>query len=377
MTPPYIFLKVLPDYGIGKDAVVEPYGSGLINHTWKISGIDKEYILQQINHDVFREPQHIAGNIRQIAAVLEKSHPDYCFVSPVPTIYREDLLHIDGKGYFRLFPFIKGSRTYNVASKSGHAYEAARQFGLFTRVLAGFPAARLHITLPAFHDLGNRYQAFEVAIRHGNPRRVQESAKTIKALCSYSNIVTTWQQLLTNPAFRLRVTHHDTKISNVLFDEEEKGICVIDLDTVMPGYFISDVGDMMRTYLSPVSEEEKDVEKIRIREEYFHAIVQGYLQEMSTELSETEIRHFVYAGLFMTYMQALRFLTDHLEDDRYYGASYEGHNYVRAQNQLTLLERLLEKEAALNEYVMDTARLLQQNKTAIAVEYSSMPGKLL
>jgi thiamine kinase-like enzyme len=144
------------------------------------------------------------------------------------------------------------------------------------------------------------------------------------------------------------VTHHDTKISNVLFDDQDNGLCVIDLDTVMPGYFISDVGDMMRTYLSPVNEEEKDLSKIIIRNEYFKAITDGYLSEMSAELTEKEKEHFVYAGKFMIYMQALRFITDHLNNDHYYGAAYEGHNFVRANNQAVLLQKLSEKEDELS-----------------------------
>ena len=122
-------------------------------------------------------------------------------------------------------------------------------------------------------------------------------------------------------------------------------MCVIDLDTVMPGYFISDVGDMMRTYLSPVSEEETDLTKISVREAFYQAIVEGYHAEMKDELTEGEKQHFFYAGQFMIYMQALRFLTDHLMGDVYYGARYEGHNFCRAQNQIVLLEQLLLKPA--------------------------------
>ena len=365
MTASFISRYVLPAYGLTAQAGILPYGSGLINRTWKISCKESDYILQQINDDVFKAPQHIADNIRSVAAWLETNHPGYCFIGPVQTVDGKSLLHLEGKGYFRLFPFVKGSRTYDVAQTPQQACEAARQFGLFTRVLAEFPAQTLQTTLPAFHNLGYRYHAFEQAVQYGNAERVKEAEKTIAALLSHEPIVATWLQLTADPAFRLRVTHHDTKISNVLFSSDEKGICVIDLDTLMPGYFISDVGDMMRTYLSPVSEEERDMEKIRIREDYFQAIVQGYLQEMASELSDTEIRHFVYAGLFMTYMQALRFMTDHVENDRYYGASYEGHNYVRAQNQLTLLERLLEKEKVLNAYIMETAWSILKNKAKI------------
>ena len=134
-----------------------------------------------------------------------------------------------------------------------------------------------------------------------------------------------------------------------MFDKEGKGLCVIDLDTVMPGYFISDVGDMMRTYLSPVSEEERDFSKIIVRDEFYKAIVQGYFNEMKGELTDTEKNYFFYAGKFMIYMQALRFLTDHLNGDIYYGAKYPGQNFIRAQNQLVLLERLMEKKEALEK----------------------------
>ncbi len=148
----------------------------------------------------------------------------------------------------------------------------------------------------------------------------------------------------------MRVVHHDAKINNVLFDiGNDAGLCVIDLDTVMPGYYISDVGDMLRTYLSPVSEEESDLSRIVIREEYFREIAKGYLGEMQLSLSLEEKQYFVYAGKFAIYMQALRFLTDYLYDDIYYSTKYRNQNLIRANNQITLLQRYMEKEDRLNE----------------------------
>jgi hypothetical protein len=138
----------------------------------------------------------------------------------------------------------------------------------------------------------------------------------------------------------------------VLFDDEGNGICVIDLDTTMPGYFISDVGDMMRTYLSPCSEEERDFNKIKVRDEYFDAIARGYLNEMSEELTSAEIDHFVYAGEFIIYMQAVRFLTDFFNDDVYYGSRYEGHNFVRAGNQIILLKCYQQKAKVFHKQVL-------------------------
>jgi len=346
--------KVLSSYGMAA-AIIQPHGSGLIHDTWKIIDQSQDYILQKVNEKVFKEPQHIADNIEAIDYWLKKNHPEYFFVAPLTTKNNEALLNIKDQGYFRLFPFVKDSCTYDIAQFPGQAFEAARQFGLFTRKLRDFPVENLKITIPNFHNLIYRYEQFRQAIQNGNPSRLQETKDDIYFLSSHDHIVSTYQKIISNKEFKLRVTHHDTKISNVLFDKNGKGICVIDLDTVMPGYFISDVGDMMRTYLSPVSEEEKNFEKISIREDYFEAIAKGYLKEMGAELNPLEILHFVYAGLFMIYMQALRFLTDYLENDKYYGASYEGHNYIRAGNQVTLLKRLLEKKDLFEEMVLEIA----------------------
>lgn len=347
-----MFSSILAAYGLKEPACrIQAFGTGLINRTFKISCAGKEYILQQINHDIFGKPVFIAENTDALAAYLSDHFPEYLFIQPLPALNGKSFVYDREQGYFRLSSFVAGSHTYDVAEASQLAYEAAVQFGKFTKLLAGFPANHLHITLPDFHNLSLRYRQFETALLQGNADRIEEAKDSITLLREFRYIEGEFGHIQHHPDFKTRVTHHDTKISNVLFDKDDKGLCVIDLDTVMPGYFISDLGDMMRTYLSPVSEEEKDFSRISIREDYFKAIVRGYLGEMKEELSAAEIRHVVYAGKFMTYMQAIRFLTDHLNNDVYYGARYEGHNFVRAGNQITLLQRLTEKEAALNEMV--------------------------
>jgi len=342
---------ILDAYGFTNHVEVKPFGSGLINHTWMVHSGNSKMVLQRINQQVFKSPPAIAANIKMISEYFQQHFPGYLFVTPGKTVQQEEMVYLAGKGYFRMFPFVENSHTIDVVSSTVQAYEAARQFGRFTKLLSGFPSGQLHFTLPDFHNLPLRYRQFEKAVSAGNPARIEEAAGTIFFLKQYREIATISENIAVNPAFKKRVTHHDTKISNVLFDENDKGLCVIDLDTVMPGYFISDVGDMLRTYLSPVSEEENDFSKIRIREDYFKAIAEGYLAEMGDELSKEEKSHFVYAGKFMIYMQALRFLTDYLNDDIYYGSKYEGHNFIRAKNQAVLLERLMEKENELTRLV--------------------------
>ena len=338
MMPSDLLQQVLRAFGIA-GATAEPFGSGLINHTWKVTGEADVFILQKINQAVFREPQQIADNIRQIARHLQQHHPDYLFVAPLPSKDGADLVQV-GDGYYRIFPFVPGARTMEVVHTPAEAFEAAAQFGRFTKLLSAFDANRLQLTIPDFHNLSLRYRQFETALQQGDRERIRDCAVEIEILQEQAGIVTEYETITAHPQFRRRVTHHDTKISNVLFDAAGKGLCVIDLDTVMPGYFISDVGDMMRTYLSPVSEEEMDLSKIEVRASFYEAIVKGYYSEMKEELSKAEKEHFFYAGQFMVYMQALRFLTDHLNNDKYYGARYPNHNKLRAQNQVVLLEKL-------------------------------------
>lgn len=333
---------VLQQYAI-EAAGLAPLGSGLINATWLATMPDgQRFVLQRINAHVFRQPQDIDHNIRLLGHYFQAHWPQYRFTQPIATIADETLVQVDTEWY-RLFPFMEGSHTIDVVQTAAQAYEAAKQFGQFTYLLKDFDASQLKTTLPDFHNLPLRYQQFEKALATAQPQRLQTAALAIEKVQAHIGILHQYQQLL--PQLKKRVTHHDTKISNVLFDAHDKGLCVIDLDTVMPGYFLSDVGDMLRTYLCAVSEETADFDKVLVRKAFYQAIVQGYSDAMGQELSHFERQQFLFAGKMMTYMQALRFLTDYLNNDTYYGARYDGHNWVRAGNQLALLQQLFLLEA--------------------------------
>lgn len=337
--------SILAAYGIvAEECTIQPFGSGLINTTWKVIHNDQSYILQRINHQVFKHPEVIADNIRYIGQYLRQHSPEYYFVQPVTTTDGKGLVITADGEYFRLQPFVHNSCSYDVVDNEELAYEAARQFGKFTRLLSDIDTKKIGFSLPDFHNLTLRYQQFEDALKNGNKTRIAASEDLIFRIRQYAYLTDTFEAIKQNPAFKIRIMHHDTKINNVLFDHNGNGICVIDLDTVMPGYFISDFGDMMRTYLSPANEEEKDYSKVKARASFFKAIVSGYLSEMKDELSPDEIHHLVYAGQFMVYMQAIRFLADYLNNDIYYGAKYEKQNYVRTGNQLALLDHITEQE---------------------------------
>lgn len=346
--------SILKEFGFDPATYeVKPLGDGLINSTWLVHepSTGKDFVFQKINHNVFKQPEAITSNIRLIDDYLAAKYPDYLFTSPVKAINRSDMIKSEEGDYYRLFGYVQGSYTHNELKKPVQAYEAARQFGKFTNLLSEIEVTQLKTTIPDFHNLALRFAQFTDSLKNAETSRYEKAKEAIVFLVENRNIVDEYKKIIRSENFKLRVTHHDTKISNVLFDKEDNGLCVIDLDTIMPGYFISDMGDMMRTYLSPVSEEEKDFSKIEVRIEFFHAIVKGYLYEMKDELSEDEKQAIIYSGKFMIYMQALRFITDYLNNDIYYGSRYEGHNLVRGLNQVVLLEKYMNLEPQLKEVV--------------------------
>jgi thiamine kinase-like enzyme len=348
-----MFTTILSQYGIDESEFsVKPFGSGLINHTWKIISAGKEWLLQRINQQIFKQPADILDNCRMMADYFKIHYPDYLFIAPVNNLRQQNYILDADHQYYRLFPFVKNSFTCDTVSKPSLAYEAAKQFGKFSRLLSHFEPSALHITLPDFHNLTLRQQQFHEAVQQGNSQRIAECAESIGFLQNQTQIVEIFESIQKNPAIPLRVVHHDAKINNVLFDlGTDRGLCVIDLDTVMPGYYFSDVGDMMRTYLSPAGEEDSAFSKIEIREDYFEEIAKGYFGEMQSVLSQAEKQLFVYAGKFAIYMQAIRFLADYLMNDTYYSIQYQTQNLVRANNQVELLKRYSEKEDRLNQII--------------------------
>ena len=332
---------ILKQYGLNNSEYsVQQFHSGLINKTWKVGTTGKSYILQQVNDHVFKNPEDIDQNLLKLKNYLNSHFPDYLFVAPIASSDGRTIIHT-GDGYFRLLPFIEGSQTLDFARTSEEAFEAARQFGKFSKLLSGFDADGLAYTLPDFHNLTLRFTQFLDACTHASPERLSRATEAITFIKENDHIVSMYDQIRNDKSILHRVIHHDTKISNVLFNSENEGMCVIDLDTVMPGYFFSDTGDMMRTYLSYANEEEVDLHKIDIRTDFFRAIYNGYFSEMGPHLTEGEKELFIYSGEFIIYMQAIRFLADYLNNDTYYGAKYPEHNFNRAMNQITLLKQYM------------------------------------
>jgi Ser/Thr protein kinase RdoA (MazF antagonist) len=244
------------------------------------------------------------------------------------------------------FPFSKipiPSNTYTIdkVSSADEAYSAAAEFGRLSSYLTGVDIKLFKPTIDRFHDLQLRYEQFNDALKAASAERLLKAAGAIESCKKYQHLVKHYNQLITSGDLKLRITHNDTKINNILFDSARgQAVCTIDLDTLMPGYFIYDLGDMIRTFVSPVDEEETDLSKIIFRKEIYDAVVAGYLSTMDSELTGPEKRAIPFSGLMMTYIMALRILADYLNGDIYYATKYEGQNLIRARNQLRLLDVL-------------------------------------
>ncbi|MBC9912221.1 phosphotransferase enzyme family protein [Chitinophaga varians] len=354
---------ILQAFGLEPEGLnVRRFGSGHINNTFLLEKKEdgSKYVLQKINVNVFKEPGIIAANQRMAADYLATHHPAYLFITPIPTVNGEELFVMDNE-YWRMIPFIAGSVTVDQADNPKQAYEAAKQFGRLANYLSGIDLKPFKASIPNFHNLTLRYAAFQEAIRNTREDRKAAAEELIDEFLRYSDIAVTYEQLKTNPEFRDHLMHHDTKINNVLLNKDTyEGICVCDLDTLMPGKIISDLGDMVRTYVCPVSEEEPDVSQIVVRDEYFEALMQGYLEEIGGALTKVEKEQLFFAGKFMIYMQGIRFLTDYLNGDVYYPIKYARHNFDRAHNQLVLLKRLIEKQDTLQAIINKCLHVSEQ-----------------
>jgi len=341
--------------GVFVDAMA--YGSGHINDTYLAlfdnAGIPARFIVQRINRTIFKNPGAMMENIQRVTAHLASAvagEPD-CerhVLTLIPT-RNEQAWHVDAKGeYWRAYQFIEGARTYDAVENTDQAYQAAKAFGRFQELLGGLGAPRLHDTIPDFHNTPKRYAAFEKAIAADVAGRVNLARPEIEYALAHALIA----GMLLGAGLPERVTHNDTKFNNVMLDDETgEGICVIDLDTVMPGLALYDFGDMVRTTTSPAKEDEQDLSKVTLQFPMFEALVRGYLGSAGDFLTGAEKNHLVTASKVITFEQGIRFLGDYLSGDTYYKVHREGHNLDRCRTQFKLLESIEQQEDAMERLV--------------------------
>lgn len=329
-------------FGLSPKATFAPIGSGHIHQTYLVED-QKKFVLQRVNKNVFTKPEVIATNNRITANYLAKNFPGYLFPTALPDKKGSELVY-DTEGFpWRLYALIEHTITIDFVSTEKEAWEAASGFGRLTRNLNQIDCSLFKPTLDRFHDLDWRYQQFEEELALASGLVREQVAEEINLAKEFQYLVKDYNRLVQSGSLKQRITHNDTKINNILFDKNSrKAVCVIDLDTLMPGYFIYDLGDMVRTCVSPVSEEERDVSKIAFRKGIYDALLAGYLSEMKESMTSEELKAIPFAGKMMTYIMALRFLADYLRGNTYYHITYPDQNKIRARNQLYLLRILAE-----------------------------------
>lgn len=344
-----------------------PYGSGHINDTYCAwydqAGMRIRYIHQRINHHIFKEPAKLMENVDRVTRhslqrLLELGHPE---------AYRRTLTVIparDGKPYavdrqgnfWRTYPFIERARGYDEIRTNLQAEQAARAFGEFQKLAADLAGERLHETIPHFHHTPRRLQALQDAIAADVAGRAADCQAEIDFALARAADCRRVTDLIAGGVIPERVTHNDTKLNNVLLDDvSSEGVCVIDLDTTMPGSVLYDFGDMVRTATPTSREDEVDLSLVGIRLDRFEALARGYLDSASSFLNRAEIDLLAFSGKLLTLECGIRFLTDHLQGDVYFKIKRPGHNIDRCRSQFAMVKAIEANLEAMEETIQSIA----------------------
>ena len=346
-----------------------PLARGHINDTYILTCAQNNhiirYVLQRINHAVFKDPPAMMVNILRVTEHIHGKMED---ADPESTSRQLRVIiaaggaayHRDPEGnYWRIYNFVEQAVTYDAIESAGLACEAARMFGWFQRMLTDLPGPTLHETIPNFHNTRMRLELLQEVLRKDPVKRAEGAKPEIDFVWSHAEFCDVIPNAVQKGGFPSRIVHNDAKINNVLFDEHtHQGICVIDLDTVMPGLSVYDFADLVRTAATYAREDERDLSEVRIEMSLFTALVQGFAKETNLFLTPTERKHLAFAGKLITFEQCIRFLTDHLLGDVYYRIDRAEHNLDRCRTQMQLVKSIIEHEASMSEIV---ERVFQEN----------------
>ena len=359
--PPHL-LEVSREFQIHGDLLhAEPCKVGHINETYTATydqgGTQVRYIHQRINHEVFKNPAGVMDNLMRVTTHLRRKlaasgTKDLTrrALTVVPT-HDGKSFHKNGDGqYWRTFVFIERVRTFEAVESPAQAFEAGKAFGEFQSLLVDLPGKRLVETIPHFHDTRARFRALQAAIAADTVNRAASAKKEIDCALAHESLCDVILKGLASRKLPERITHNDTKFNNVMLDVTSgKAMCVVDLDTVMPGSPLYDFGDMVRTTTSPTLEDELDLDKVRMRMLMFKALARGYLGAAGDFLTKNERALIAFSGKLITYTIGLRFLTDYLSGDAYFRVHRPQHNLDRTRTQFRLVESIERQEDAMQK----------------------------
>ena len=337
----------------GRPQAIEPLGSGHINDTYKVTTAEQEspdYVLQRVNHVIFPDIPGLMRNMvrvtRHIRDKMEQAGEQDINRRVLTVIPCKDgrLFYKDEIGnYWRMLLFITGGKTYDIVDSPQKAYRGGRAFGRFQAQLSDFPPPPLVETIPNFHDIERRLQTFWAVVQADPLGRVSAVQDEIEIVRNRTEEMTTLHKLGQAGKIPLRITHNDTKFNNILFDENDQVLCILDLDTVMPGFIHYDFGDAIRTCANTGAEDEKDLNEVSLDIKLFEAYARGFIEETGEFLEPLETEYLAFSAKLFAFAQGLRFLTDFINGDRYYKIHFEKHNLQRTRAQFKLL-RSMEKQ---------------------------------
>jgi hypothetical protein len=347
--------KIVPFFRFrGKYISAEPWGSGHINDTYRLKLDDNGrclyYIVQRINDKVFSNVPQMMDNIERVTLHLRKkleaipgSDPDREALTLIYTVDDQPFYQDTDGDYWRAYIFVENACTKDYVSVSSQAYEAARAFGRFQSMLQDLPGKPLFEVIPDFHNTPKRFEKFLAVLEADAFGRAASARPEIDFALARRSSTSLVVDLLACGRLPQRVTHNDTKINNVMLDHHDgRGVCVIDLDTVMPGSVLYDFGDEVRTSTVNAAEDERDLSKVRFSLENFSELVRGYLESAGDFLTEEEVNLLAFSGRLITFEIGLRFLTDYLEGDVYFKVRREGHNLDRCRTQFEMVRQMEE-----------------------------------
>jgi len=347
---------------------VGPYGTGHINDTYASrmkteDGGERRYIHQRINHGIFKDVEKLMENIERVTAHVRRKvteagrDPLRASLTLVPTRDGASFYRDQDGNYWRTYVFIEGARTYDVIENPAHVYSAARAFGEFQEMLADLPGERLHEVIPDFHHTAKRFRRFVEVLERDPLNRAAEAKREVDFVLARGDDTRVLVDLLAEGKVPERVTHNDTKFNNVMIDDVTgEGVCVIDLDTVMPGLVMYDFGDAVRIGASTAAEDERDLSKVHMDIELFRRLAHGYLDAARAFLTPLEVEHLAFSAKLMTFECGMRFLTDFLEGDVYFKIHREEHNLDRCRTQFRMVEEMEERMEEMEEIVETYAR---------------------
>ena len=340
-----------------------PYGSGHINDTYLLTFEIAEMgtikvILQRMNKNIFTKPIELMENILNVTSYLRKKiienggDPDRETLNVIRTVDNMPYF-VDSEGeYWRSYKFITDATSYDQVESPEDFYQSAVAFDNFQRLLAEYPAETLHETIEGFHDTKARFQVFKKAVEDDVCGRAASVQKEIQFVLEHEHLANVFADLLEKKEIPLRVTHNDTKLNNIMIDNKtRKGICVIDLDTVMPGLAMNDFGDSIRFGASTATEDEQDLSKVSCDMELFDLYAKGFIEGCGGKLTEKEIDLMPTGAMVMTFECGMRFLTDYLQGDTYFKIHRENHNLDRCRTQFKLVKDMEAKWDTMREII--------------------------